>query len=184
MSEIVIIAAVGRNGELGYRNTLPWHLPDDLKRFKALTMGAPVVMGRNTWHSLGRPLPGRTNVVVSRTLARSQTDAAHTEREPESTLPSGVRCFPTLEAALAALAKAPTVFVIGGAQLYAAALPFADRLELTEVDAEVSADAFFPPWPKTEFVEVARTRHPADANHPYPFAFVTYRRVQSRTQST
>ncbi|WP_438438873.1 dihydrofolate reductase [Hydrogenophilus thermoluteolus] len=184
MSEIVIIAAVGRNGELGYRNALPWHLPDDLKRFKQLTLGAPVVMGRNTWHSLGRPLPGRTNVVVSRTLARSQTDAAPTEREPESTLPSGVRCFPTLEAALAALAKAPTVFVIGGAQLYAAALPFADRLELTEVDAAPPADAFFPAWPRSDFVAVARTTHPADANHAYPFAFVTYRRVQSRTQST
>lgn len=186
MSEVVIIAAVGRNGELGYKNRLPWHLPDDLKRFKALTWGAPVVMGRNTWASLGCPLSGRQNVVVSATLAAAGAPTVGTPLAPtaaSATPPTTVQVVPSLAAALAATAAAPTVFVIGGAQLYAAALPLADRLELTEVDAAPPADAFFPPLPPGIFVEVARTAHPTDARHPYPFAFVTYARL-SRTQST
>jgi len=171
MSEVVLIAAVGERGELGYRGALPWHLPDDLQRFKALTLGAPVVMGRKTWQSLGRPLPGRRNVVVSRTLTASD-------------LPEGVVAMPTLEEALKAFAHEPVLFVIGGATLYAAALPFADRLELTEVAATVPADTFFPAWPRDAFVETARHHHPRDARHPYPFDFVTYRRRYPRTQST
>ncbi len=160
---VAIIAAVGRDGELGKDNRLPWHLPDDLKHFKALTLGHPVIMGKNTWLSLGRPLPQRRNLVVSRTL-----DA--------SALPQGVACYPTLDAALAACAQEQIAFVIGGAQLYAAALPRAELLFLTEVDANVPADAFFPSWPQEEFIEVARQWHPADERHAYPFALVTYRR--------
>jgi dihydrofolate reductase len=169
MSEVVIVAAVGRNRGIGFQNRLPWHLPDDLKRFKALTLGSPVIMGRNTWLSLGRPLPGRQNIVVSQTLA-------------QAALPHEVTLVPSLADALAVTRAAPICFVIGGAALYAEALPIANRLELTEVDAAPQADAFFPPIPIGAFVEVARNAHPADDRHPYPFAFVTY--VRSRTQST
>jgi len=169
MSEVVIVAAVGRNRGIGFQNRLPWHLPDDLKRFKALTLGSPVIMGRNTWLSLGRPLPGRQNIVVSQTLA-------------QAALPHEVTLVPSLADALAVARAAPTCFVIGGAALYAEALPIANRLELTEVDAAPQTDAFFPPIPIGAFVEVARNTHPADDRHPYPFDFVTY--VRSRTQST
>ncbi len=170
MSEVVIVAAVGRNRGIGFQNRLPWYLPDDLKRFKTLTLGSPVIMGRNTWRSLGRSLPGRQNVVVSQTLAKAA-------------LPPEVTLVPSLADALAITGSAPTVFVIGGAALYAEALPIANRLELTEVDAAPPADAFFPPLLAGAFTETSRIFHPADDQHAHPFWFVTYRRA-SRTQST
>ncbi|NBQ90964.1 MAG: dihydrofolate reductase [Betaproteobacteria bacterium] len=160
-----LIAAVTRNGGIGLNNQLLVHLPEDLQHFRRVTMGCPVIMGRKTWDSLPpqfRPLPGRRNVVISR---NANLDCP------------GATVHTSLQAALQALAAEPRVFVIGGAQLYAMALPLADELVLTEVDAEPPADAFFPRWSADEFEIVQRTE-PATGGSasPVPFAFVTYRR--------
>ncbi len=139
---LTLVAAVGRGGAIGKAGALPWHLPEDLRHFKAATSGHAIVMGRRTWDSIGRALPGRTSIVVSRT---------------QPSLPEGVLGAESLEAALA-LARAvdPEPRVIGGGILYAAAMPLATRLDLTEVDLEVEgADAFFPAIPG-DFREVGR----------------------------
>lgn len=162
--QVVVIAAVSRNGVIGRDNALPWHLSADLQHFKRITLGAPVIMGRRTWESLPprfRPLPGRRNVVVTRSAGwRAEgADVAH-----------------SLEQALAALADAPRVFVIGGAALYASAMPIADELVLTEIDADYEGDAHFPAWDRSAFAEVAREAHAAEPPQTPGFAFVTYRR--------
>ena len=158
---LVLIAAVGRRGEIGRGNDLLWRTREDQLHFKHTTMGHPVVMGRRTWDSLPerfRPLPGRRNLVVSR-------DAGHPA--------PGAEVVTSLDAALAATAAAPRVFVVGGGQLYALALPLADELVLTEVDAAFDdADAFFPAWDRDAFEETSRTAHTDDAGRRY--AFVTY----------
>lgn len=162
---VAVVAAVARNGAIGRDNELLWRDPQDMARFRAVTMGCPVVMGRRTWDSLParfRPLPGRRNVVVTRN-ARWHAD--------------GAEAAASLEAALALLADAPKVFVIGGAQLYALALPRADELVLTEIDADLDGDAHFPRWNRADFDEVAREPH--DTADGTRFAFVTYRRRPS-----
>ena len=159
---LTLIAAVARNGVIGRDNQLPWHLPEDLKRFKTLTLGHPVVMGRKTWESLPekfRPLPGRRNIVVS--------------RNPDYRAPGAV-VVASVAAALAA-AEAAEVFVIGGAALYAEALPAARRLQLTEIDADIQGDAHFPAYDKGLWRESARESRQAEAG--YPYAFVTYERL-------
>ncbi|SEG16750.1 dihydrofolate reductase [Thauera chlorobenzoica] len=159
--EIVIVAAVARNGVIGRDNGLPWRLKADLQHFRTLTMGHPIVMGRKTWESLGRPLPGRRNMVVSRDpLFRAD----------------GAEVFPTPEAAIAAAAGDGYVFVIGGAQLYRTTLPLADRLVLTEVWADVPGDAHFPPFDRNIYLEERRTPHMADPDNQFDFDFVEYRR--------
>jgi dihydrofolate reductase len=159
---VAIIAAVARNGAIGRDNELLWRDGQDMAHFRQVTMGCPVVMGRRTWDSLPvrfRPLPGRRNVVVTR---NAQWTA------------DGAEAAPALPDALAMLADAPKVFVIGGAQLYALALPLADELMLTEIDAEFEGDAHFPAWDREAFAEVAREpRTGADGTR---FAFVTYLR--------
>jgi dihydrofolate reductase len=159
---LALIAAVARNGVIGRDNALVWHEPQDQRHFRALTLGCPVVMGRRTWESLParfRPLPGRRNLVVTR-----QTGYAA----------PGAETAPGLGPALARLADAPRVFVIGGAELYAAALPLADRLELTEIDADLDGDTVFPPFDRSVFVEDGRERHlTSDGTR---FDFVGYRR--------
>jgi len=158
--QIVIIAAVARNGVIGKDNKLPWHLPEDLKHFKALTMGHPMIMGRKTWESLPGRLPGRPHIVVSR----------DTSYQAE-----GAEVVHSLEAAIDAAGRhSDTVFVIGGADIYAQALPLADRMELTEVDAEVQGDATFPPFGKEEWSEIARL---CQNNTERTFTFVSYRRI-------
>lgn len=161
MSRITLVAAVARDGAIGRDNALLWHLPEDLARFKALTLGKPVVMGRKTWDSIPtkfRPLPGRRNLVVSRSV---------------SELP-GAEVFASLDAALAACAAEPEVCIIGGAEIYALALPRADRLALTEVDVVYpDADRHFPAWPRDQFVEARRETH---AEHGMRFDFVDYLR--------
>lgn len=160
-----LIAAVARNGGIGLNNQLLVHLPEDLKHFRRVTMGCPVIMGRKTWDSLPpqfRPLPGRRNVVISR-----NADMAC----------AGAEVHTTLEAALQALAGVPKAFVIGGAQIYALALPMADELVLTEIDADLPADAFFPSWDQAAFDLVER-QLPAPAE-PAPlvaYSFATYHR--------
>ena len=160
-SEIIIIAALARNGVIGIDNGLPWRLKADMQHFRALTMGHPVLMGRKTWESLGRPLPGRRNLVVTR-------DAQfHAE---------GAEVFHDTEEAIAAATDADRLFVIGGAQLYTTLLPRADRLELTEIGADVSGDAHFPPFDRADFIEERRERRTADADNEFDFDFVLYRR--------
>lgn len=158
--ELVIVAAVARNGAIGIGNRLPWHLPADLRRFRALTSGHAVVMGRKTYESIGRPLPDRQNIVVSRTAATSFPGCTTASSLPE---------------ALAAVDRPGPVFCIGGAELYRAALPLAARLELTEIDADVDGDAFFPEFDPAHWVEVARESH-RSADGAYAYHFVTYQR--------
>lgn len=164
MTELVLIAAVARNGAIGRDGRLPWHLPEDLAHFRRHTQGCPVIMGRKTWDSLPprfRPLPGRRNLVLT--------------RQRGLTLPGAEPCV-SLDEALARVAGAATVYVIGGAQLYAEALPRADRLLLTEVEQEAEADAFFPAWRHQDFDEIQRERHRAAAPNLFEFSFVTYQR--------
>lgn len=155
MSRISLIVAVARNGIIGAHNTLPWRLPEDLRYFRARTMGHPIVMGRKTWESLGRALPGRRNLVVSR-----QADFAAT---------GGETCT-SLEAALEAAQQADEVFVIGGAQLYEAALPLADRLYLTEIAKDFEGDTCFPAFDRSQWAETSRENHVSETG--LEFAFV------------
>ncbi|WP_058835454.1 dihydrofolate reductase [Luteimonas abyssi] len=157
---ISLIAALDRNRAIGRGNALPWRLPDDLKRFKALTLGKPVLMGRKTAESLGRALPGRENLVLTRS----------------GRLPfEGMRAVSSLDAALAV--DADELCVIGGGEIYALTLPHADVLHLTHVDTIVAdADAFFPDWTQMAWNVVAREARPADTRHVIPFEFVDYAR--------
>jgi dihydrofolate reductase len=159
---VSLVVAVARNGVIGRDNDLPWRLPDDLKHFKAITLGKPVVMGRRTFESIGRPLPGRENRVVS--------------RRPGFEAP-GCRVFASLEEALAG--PEPEVMVIGGGQIYAAALPLAQRLYLTEVDAEVDGDARFPEIDPDTWREVSSEAHVADERHAHAFRVRLLERVAS-----
>ena len=158
---IAIIAALARNRVIGRGNRLPWHLPDDLRHFKRLTLGRPIIMGRRTWESLPGLLPDRTHLVVT--------------RDP-SYRAAGAVVVGSLDEALGA-AGGEEALVVGGAQLYALALPRASRLYLTLVDAEVEGDVFFPAMDPAAWREVAREPHAADERHAYPFAFVTLERI-------
>jgi dihydrofolate reductase len=158
---LTLIAAVARNGVIGIDNRLPWSLPADLKHFKALTMGHSVIMGRKTWESLPprfRPLPGRHNIVVTR-------DAGYRAE--------GATIATTLPAAVSQ-AQDGEAFVIGGAKLYVAALPLADRLQLTEIDSTFEGDTHFPTIDRQHWRETAREAHHDEAGLRY--AFVTYQR--------
>jgi dihydrofolate reductase len=166
--DIALIAAVAENGVVGRDNQLPWHLPGDLPYFKRVTLGKPVVMGRKTWDSIGRPLPGRANIVVSR-QAGLQLEGATVVADIESAL--------ALAADIAAGEGAQELMVIGGAEIYALALPLAQRLYLTEVHAEVAGDAWFPPWNRADWQERSREYHSAAATNPYDFSFVVYERA-------
>ncbi|NLC62195.1 MAG: dihydrofolate reductase [Gammaproteobacteria bacterium] len=160
-----LLAALDRNRAIGRGNALPWHLPDDFRRFKALTMGKPILMGRRTAESLGRALPGRRNLVLTRG-----------GRVPFE----GMEAVASLDAAvaLAAADRAGELCVIGGAQVYALSLPRATAMHLTHVDAAVAdADTHFPPFDAGDWEIVSRAAHPADDRHAYAFEFVDYRRV-------
>lgn len=164
MSDLVLIAALDRCRAIGKGNTLPWRLPEDLKRFKALTLGKPVLMGRKTAESLGRALPGRRNLVLTR--------SGHAPFE-------GMQAVASLDEALddAARDGAGTLCVIGGAEVYALALPQATRLYLTHVDAIVEgADAFFPVHDRDAWIAVSQERRPADARHAFAFEYIDYGR--------
>ncbi len=169
--ELVLIAAVARNGTIGADNQLLWHLPEDLAHFRRLTTGRPVLMGRKTWESLParfRPLPGRHNIVLTR-------DAAWRA--------DGATVATTLDEALAAAMSAATmaapveqVFVIGGAQIYAETIARADRLELTEVDRDFDGDVHFPAIDRAEWIERSREVHRAGAPNDFDYAFVSLQR--------
>jgi dihydrofolate reductase len=158
---LVLVAALDRRGAIGKGNALPWHLPDDLRRFKALTLGKPLLMGRRTAESLGRALPGRANLVLTRS----------------GFVPfAGMRAVATLDEARA-IAGDGELMVIGGGEIYALTLPLAVRLHLTHVDTEVEgADAFFPAFARDAWRVVAREAHAADGKHAFAFEFVDYQR--------
>jgi dihydrofolate reductase len=159
MSRVSVIAAVAENRAIGLENALPWHLPEDLKRFRSLTMGHHIIMGRKTFDSLGRLLPGRTTVIVTR-----QMDYCF----------EGAVVANSLSAAIASCGNDEEVFVIGGAEIYREALPLADRLYLTEVHGQFSADAYFPEYDRAAWYEAARERRVAEDGLEY--SFVVYER--------
>lgn len=157
-----MIAAMDRQRAIGKAGHMPWHLPADLAWFKQHTLGKPIIMGRKTWESIGRALPGRRNLVVSRD---SSFQAA------------GAECFTNPEAALAAAKGAAEVMVIGGAQLYQHFLPQAQRLYLTLIDATCEGDTFFPDYTPYPWRESWRATHPADDANPYPLTFLVLERA-------
>jgi dihydrofolate reductase len=158
MSEpvITLIVAVADNGVIGRDNALPWHLPEDLKRFKRLTLGKPVVMGRRTFESIGKPLPGRHNIVVTR-------DANYRG--------DGITVVHDAEAALRAAGPVPEIMVIGGAGLFRALLPRATRLHLTRVHGNIEGDVLWPALDQREWAVVERESHSADERHAWPMTF-------------
>ena len=166
--QLVIIAAVADNGVIGHDGTMPWRLSSDLKRFKALTLGKPVVMGRKTYLSIGKPLPGRTNIVVTRDRS-FRVDGILTANSVEAALALGrddarSRC-------------ADEIVVIGGTEIFQQTMELADRLEITHVDASPPGDTFFPPIDPARWRASARSEHPAGPRDEVAFSYVTYHRA-------
>jgi dihydrofolate reductase len=157
MTQLSIIVAVAHDGVIGVNNTLPWHLPEDLKRFRALTMGHHIIMGRKTYDSLGRLLPGRTTVIVTRN---------------ENYKVEGALVANSLEAAIALCENDDEVFLIGGAELYQAGLKLAHKLYITEIELDVAGDAFFPKLISTEWQETEREAHTSEKG--LSFSYATY----------
>ncbi len=162
--QLAIVVAVADNGVIGRNGDLPWHLPDDLQHFKKLTMGKPIVMGRRTHESIGRALPGRRNLVVSRSAADNPVAGA-------------VEWVRSLDEAMERCAEAPELCVIGGAALYASALPRAHMLHLTRVHARPVGDVYFPELAVAQWREIDRVEHAADERHAYAMSFVTLQRT-------
>lgn len=165
--KLSLIVALAKNRVIGRNNKLPWYLPNDLKYFKRVTMGKPVIMGRKTYESIGKPLPGRTNILISR-----QSDYQ----------PDHVKVVNSLEAAkelaesVCLLEGQEEAMIMGGAEIYSLALDLCERMYLTEVHADVSGDAYFPEFDKSEWQEVAREDFQAQEPNPYDYSFVTYER--------
>lgn len=167
--KLSLIAAVANKGVIGQTNakTLLWHLPDDFKQFKTLTMGKPVIMGRATYESIGKLLPGRTNIILT--------------RQPNFRVEGAQMVHSVYEAQEAATATgADEAMVIGGSHIYTAFLPLADKLFITEIDAEVTGNVLFPEYDTTEWHESSRHHHPIDDTHQYAFDFVTFERNHSK----
>lgn len=161
---ISLLAALDRHRAIGRNGAMPWHLPDDLKRFKALTLGKPVLMGRKTALAIGRALPGRANLVLTRA-----NEAPFT----------GQQVVHSLDEALAASVGAEELVVVGGGEVYALALPRATHLLLTWIDTETpDADTFFPQFDPRDWREISREHHPADARHAFAFDFADYERIR------
>ena len=159
-TRIYLIAAVAKNGVIGANGKLPWHLPEDLKHFKRLTLNHPIIMGRRTWESLRKPLPDREHIVIS--------------RKPGFAAP-GASVAASLEGAVALCAGEPVVFVIGGAEVYAAALPLADGLVLTEIDRDYEGDTRFPDWDREAWRVSQKETHASAGG--VRFDFVLYERA-------
>jgi dihydrofolate reductase len=160
-ARIALVVAMADDGVIGHGGKLPWHLPDDLKHFKAITLGKPVLMGRRTYESIGRALPERRNLVLT---------------SGTTPLPAGVETVTSIEAARARVPDAAELCVIGGATLYAQSLPLASRIYLTRVHAAVRGDVRFPAWDAALWREIERREHPVDARHAYAMSFVTLER--------
>lgn len=157
MAQITLVVAIDAQRGIGVDNKLPWHLPEDLAHFKRVTLGHPVIMGRKTFDSIGRPLPKRRNIVVTRNLAWRH---------------EGVETAASLTDAIAAVGEEPAC-IIGGAQIFNESMALADRMIVTEIDHRFRCDTFFPPIDPGQWAETARTTHHSDANG-YDYAFVTY----------
>ncbi|MGJ8688855.1 MAG: dihydrofolate reductase [Gammaproteobacteria bacterium] len=170
--KLALIWAMSRNRTIGRNNALPWHLSEDLQYFKRVTMGKPIIMGRKTYESIGRPLPGRANIVITKDL--------------DFTAP-GIKVVHSLEDAralaesIALIDGADEAVIIGGAQIYALALPVADRLYLTQVHAEVEGDAHFPVFDLTQWEELGREDFLAAGPNPYDYSFVVLERPTAET---
>ncbi|WP_428036925.1 dihydrofolate reductase [Amphritea sp.] len=165
---LAIIVAQAENRVIGINNNLPWHLPEDLRYFKQVTMGKPIIMGRKTFESIGRPLPGRTNIVVSRDTSYQ---------------PDNVKVVDSLQAArdlaesICMIDGCDEAMVIGGAQIYEQALPLVDRLYLTQVHAEVAGDAWFPEFYPGDWAEIGREDFSAAGHNPYDYSFIVLKRI-------
>ena len=163
--KLSMIVAAAQNRVIGRDNALPWYLPNDLKYFKQTTLGKPIIMGRKTYESIGKPLPGRTNIVITR-----QTDYQ----------PDGVKVVHSVAEArdlaesVCLIDGKEEAMIMGGAEIYTLALPDADRLYLTEVHADVDGDAYFPEYDKTEWQEISREDFSAEGPNPYNYSFVVY----------
>lgn len=155
------MAAVARNGAIGLRGRMPWHLPDELKHFKKTTLGKPVIMGRKTFESIGMVLPGRQNIVVSRNPAYRAEDI-----ETVASLEGAMEC-----------ARGNELMVIGGGELYRLALPLARRMVLTVVDCEPEADTWFPEWSGFQWTLLKSVQHPADERHEFAFEMQEWARI-------
>jgi len=168
IGEISIIAAFGKNRGLGFEGKLLWHLSDDLKRFKALTKGHAVIMGRKTFESIGKPLPDRMNIVIT--------------NNPDYQAPDGVVVADSMEFAVGYVTEEQLagrdIFIIGGAEIYRLGMPFTTKMYLTFVDADIPADVFFPEFDESEWKVVTTEPHAADEKHPYPFVFKVFERVR------
>ncbi len=161
-ARVSIVAALARNRAIGRNNSMPWRLSEDLKRFKRLTMGHAVIMGRKTFESIGSALPGRSNIVITRSRDWS---------------PAGCVIVHSLEAALTAGGEFREAFVIGGAEIYALALPYAQHLYMTEIERDFEGDAFFPELDRSHWREVSRERHVSGGTDSFDYAFVEYERA-------
>ncbi|HTN49124.1 MAG TPA: dihydrofolate reductase [Burkholderiaceae bacterium] len=159
MTRLTLIVARARNGVIGRDNAMPWKIPGEQAYFKRVTMGHPIIMGRKTWESIGRPLPGRRSIVVTRNADFVAQDA---------------EVVASLDAALARCAGAADAFVIGGAELYRAALPRADRLLITEIDHDFEGDAYWPAPEQSQWREAAREHHAPVAGRPFAVDYVEY----------
>jgi len=166
---ISIIVALADNGVIGRAQQLPWHLPEDLRRFKALTMGKPLLMGRRTFESIGRPLPGRANLVLSRAPLAPTAIAAGTATTPAATTLERVA---SIDEALRRCAGAEELCVIGGADVFSALLPRATDLHLTRVHGTIDGDVHFPALHEQEWREVSRSEHAADERHAWAMSFI------------
>lgn len=158
---VSIIVAMAQNRTIGINNTLPWRCPEDLKHFKALTMGHHMIMGRKTFDSIGKPLPGRTTVVVT--------------RNPELKI-DGCIVTHTMHGAIAACSGDAEIFIVGGAELYAQAMPLADTLYVTEIQQDVAGDAYFPAFNPAQWQEVSREARSQESPQPLQYHFVTLKR--------
>ncbi len=159
---VSLIVAIDENNGIGRNNQLPWHLPADLKHFKSLTTGHPIIMGRKTFDSIGKALPGRRNIVISR-----QKDLKIAEAEVSH----------SLKEALELCKEADDVYVIGGAQIFDDALPLADVLYLTQIHHNFDADTFFPEIDKTQWTEAENIRHEPDEKNAYSYSFIKYKKA-------
>lgn len=159
---ITIIAAIGKNNELGKDNQLLWHLPEDLKYFKKMTLEHPIIMGRKTYESIGKPLPNRTNIVVSR---------------KENWFEEGILIVPSIKEAIKHAKKInEQIFIIGGGNIYEQTIDLADCLKITQVDFQTKADAFFPKIDENIWQKTNEIHHPKDEKHAYDFSFQTWER--------
>jgi dihydrofolate reductase len=160
--QISIIAALTNNNVIGNNNKLPWHMPADLKHFKAITLGKPIIMGRKTYEAIGKALPGRRNIVITRDKNWRCSDC---------------EIYHSLQEAFAAVKECAEVMVIGGAEIYKTALPLADKMYLTFIHHDFIGDTYFPDWNPDEWQEIEHADYPADEKNPYPYSFVVLQRL-------